>query len=158
MKEVLDYLDSLGLAYNLFHHEAVFTVEEAKALETEIPGVHCKNLFLRNRSGKTHYLVILEENKEVDLKTLSKILETTNLSFASEKRLFKYLKLKPGSVGPFGLIHDLDNQVSVVVDKSILEQEYVTFHPNDNSKTLSLSTKSFQMFLEKQSYNVTYLD
>ena len=44
------------------------TREDAAQLWDPIPGVQCKNLFLRNKKGDRHYLVILEISKRADLK------------------------------------------------------------------------------------------
>ena len=105
-QNVYDILNSLEIKYDRYEHKPVFTVNEAKELDILIPGGKCKNLFLRNEKGDIHYLVILDENKRVDLKLLAKQIGTKRVSFASEERLYKYLKLTPGSVTPFGIIND----------------------------------------------------
>jgi hypothetical protein len=57
-KKVFDTLDELGI-YSVRHeHEPVFTIEEGSKLDTG-DGRHCKNLFLRNIKGDTHYLLIV---------------------------------------------------------------------------------------------------
>ena len=45
-------------------------MEELNKVEIE-DAEHCKNLFTRNRKGDVHYLVIVEDCKRVDLKSLS---------------------------------------------------------------------------------------
>ena len=42
-------------------HAPVFTVEEAQALRGEIPGGHCKNLFLKDEKGALYLIVCLED-------------------------------------------------------------------------------------------------
>lgn len=155
---ILNYLDGLEVKYELYEHVEVYTVEEAKTHTSHIEGMHFKNLFLRDRKGKQHFLVILSEDKLVDLKELSKKLNVSNLSFASEERLFKYLRLLPGSVGPFGLIYDVDNHVKVVLDEKVLDQEYVTFHPNRNSATVKLKSSDLIRYLEIQGYDIVFTD
>ncbi|MEA1976127.1 MAG: prolyl-tRNA synthetase associated domain-containing protein [Bacillota bacterium] len=155
--EIINYLKSLNIEYEIFEHIAVYTVIEAKKISSDIPGAHCKNLFLRNRKGNEHYLVILLEDKKISLKALSKKINSTNLSFASSKRLKKYLNLEPGSVGPFGLINDTQNKVIVVIDNEILKSEKATFHPNRNTATLSLLSSDLIKFIEKQGYNILYI-
>jgi len=59
-------LDALGIAYQRFEHPPVFTSEEADIHWRDLPGVPCKNLFLRNKKGNHHYLVILEISKKAD--------------------------------------------------------------------------------------------
>src|SRR5262249_18443651 len=41
--------DALGIAHRTYTHAPVFTVAEAAALRGELPGGHCKSLFLKDR-------------------------------------------------------------------------------------------------------------
>jgi Ala-tRNA(Pro) deacylase len=59
----------------------------------------------------------------------------------------KYLGLEPGSVSPFGLIHDKGHEVRVVVDVELRSAAGVNFHPNVNTSTLGLSFADFEGFL-----------
>lgn len=155
-KAVYDILDKLSIEYEKYTHIPVYTIEEADNLNLNIKGSHCKNLFVRDRKGKQHYLIILEENKKVDLKKLSWDINSTNLSFASEERLFKYLKLKPGSVSVFGLINDDDKHVKVLIDED-LKGNYISFHPNVNTATVTISYGDFENFLEFVGNEVDYI-
>ncbi len=147
-KKLYDLLDKLGIAYTRHEHPPVYTVDEAKAYWQDIPGVHCKNLFLRNSKGNRHFLVILEQSKRVDLKQLAEKTAAGKLSFASANRLEKYLGLETGAVSPFGLINDLNKEVEVVLDKDLLQSDRVNFHPNVNTATLTLSFADFKRFLD----------
>lgn len=145
--KVYEVLDELDISYRRHEHPPVFTVEEAEKHWTEITGAHCKNLFLRNKKGNRHYLVILEAAKVADLKLLNKLLGEDRLSFASEKRLMKYLGLETGAVSAFGLINDTENHVKVVIDEDLKKSDGVNFHPNVNTATVGLSFPDFEKFL-----------
>ena len=106
------------------------------------------HLFLRNRKGDKHYLAIVLKDKQVDLKSLSKLIDSTTLSFGSPERLNKYLKVFPGAVGPFGLNNDINNHVHVLLDSDVLNKDTITFHPNVNTATVSLSVQDFRKFLD----------
>ncbi len=150
----LDFLTKEGIKYKVYEHKPVYTVGEAKRLTGNIPGVHCKNLFLRNRDGKQHYLIVLEEDREVDLRVLSKLIGAKNLSFASEERLYKYLKLEPGSVSPLGLVNDETRHVKVYFDKHLFDAEETAFHPNINTSTIVINTKELINFIEALGYKI----
>ena len=60
---VYDALRALGIAWERHEHPPVFTVEEAERYWADVPATHCKNLFLRNKKGNRHYLVVLEHAK-----------------------------------------------------------------------------------------------
>ena len=57
---VYDVLGELEIPVERHEHPPVFTVEEAIRHWAGIDAAHCKNLFLRNKKGTIHYLVILE--------------------------------------------------------------------------------------------------
>ena len=148
MKQVLDFLDQHDIAYTVYHHPAVFTVEEGKKQKIHIPGAHTKNLFLRNKEKTRFFLYSLLAEKRADLKQLAKRLNTSRLSFARPEYLWQYLKLKPGSVSPFGLLNDLEHRVEYLVDQELWNADLVGFHPNDNTATITLTRKDFHRFFE----------
>lgn len=158
MTRIISVLKQLSISYQKHQHPAVFTVEESDTYFENINAAKSKNLFLRNKKGDTHYLVVAKSSTEIDLKQLATQLEETRLSFASEQRLYKYLQVTPGSVSPFGLIHDKNCEVLVVVDNDLIEEESQAFHPNINTATLVITTNDFKKFLEWSGNTVRYLD
>jgi len=147
-REVYEVLEGLGVAFTRHPHPPVFTVEEAERYWAEIPATHCKNLFLRNARGSRHYLVILGHSKRADLRALSALLGDDKLSFASPDRLMRFLRLTPGAVSPFGLIHESARDVIVVLDADLAGTERIGFHPNVNTATMTLATVDFLRFLD----------
>ncbi len=156
-REVLDCLEALGIPYVRHAHPPVATVAEAERYWTDLRGAHCKNLFLRNNKGNRHYLVIAEASRHVDLKTLTRTLGEDRLSFASPERLKRYLGLEPGSVSPFGLIHDIGKDVRVVVDAGLKAAEKLNFHPNVNTATLEIAFGDFEKFLSRHGNSLEYV-
>jgi Ala-tRNA(Pro) deacylase len=150
-------LSALGIQYELFEHPPVFTAEEAALHWAAIPGAPAKNLFLRNKKGDRHYLVILGIEKQADLRQLVKVIGDDRLSFGSPERLQRYLGVTPGSVSPFGLIHDATHSVRVIVDSDLKNAERLIFHPNDNTASLTISGADFARFLERQGNPVRWV-
>src|SRR5262249_62291232 len=103
-------------------------------------------LFLRNKKGDRHYLVVLEIGKRVDLKDLVRIVGDDRLSFGSPERLMAKLGLTPGSVSPFGLIHDADGSVRVWMDQDLRGAERLLFHPNINTASVVVSWADLERF------------
>ncbi|MTI67227.1 MAG: prolyl-tRNA synthetase associated domain-containing protein [Firmicutes bacterium] len=157
-EKVYKVLDELEINYTCHEHPPLYTVEDAKKFDIDIPGAHCKNLFLKNKKGKKHYLVILEDSKRLSFNDLSGVLNGEKLSFASERRLDKYLNLKPGSVSVFGLINDINNEVKVVIDSELKNFEKINFHPNVNTKTLTINFGDFKSFLNWCGNDFFYCD
>ncbi len=146
-QKVYEALDKLDISYVRHEHPPVYTVEEAEKHWENITGAHCKNLFLRNKKGNRHYLVVLDSSKRADLKALEKQLGEDRLSFASPERLMRYLGLEVGAVSPFGLINDTQKEVQVIIDHDLKEAESINFHPNVNTATVGLNFSDFEKFL-----------
>ena len=140
-------LDALGIAYERHEHPAVFNSEDAATYWDPIPGVQCKNLFLRNKKGDRHYLVVVGIGKRVDLRELVKVVADDRLSFGSPERLMAQLGLTPGSVSPFGLINDEAAGVRVLIDADLQGAERLIFHPNINTASVVVSWADLERFL-----------
>jgi len=140
-------LDALGISYERYEHPAVFTGEDASKHWDPIRATQVKNLFLRNKKGDRHYLVILEISKRADLKDLVKLVGDDRLSFGSPERLQARLGLTPGSVSPFGLINDADGSVRVLIDQDLRSAERLIFHPNINTASVVVSWADLEKFL-----------
>jgi trans-2,3-dihydro-3-hydroxyanthranilate isomerase len=104
-------LGALGIVFERYEHPPVATAEEAEVHWAAIDAMHFKNLFLRNQKGTRHYLLIVRHPKRADLRTVANQLGDGKLSFASPERLMTHLGVTPGSVSPFGLIHDRETVV-----------------------------------------------
>ncbi|MDW8801993.1 prolyl-tRNA synthetase associated domain-containing protein [Clostridium sp. A1-XYC3] len=157
-QKVYDVLKELGISYTRYEHKPVYTIEELDEVDIDFQGTHCKNLFVRNKKGDIHYLIVVEESKKVDLKKLAEKIGSTTLSFASEERLLKNLGLKPGSVSPFGVINNEDKKVKVIIDKDLSKLEYIGAHPNVNTATVVLSFSDLEKFLKWCKNDVKYIE
>jgi Ala-tRNA(Pro) deacylase len=146
--DVEKYLVKYKINYTKHLHKAVFTVDESKELDTKIPGIHTKNLFLKDESNEKYFLVCIKAEKRADLKQIAKIFNVKRLTFAKPKKLKEYLGLTPGSVSVFGLINNTSGKVDLLLDKEITEAKIVNFHPNVNTATLSLNQGEFKKYLD----------
>jgi Ala-tRNA(Pro) deacylase len=135
---LLAALDQLGIAYENVAHAAVFTVEESESLHHEIPGVHTKNLFLKDKNGR-YFLVTVEARARVDLKALPVAIGAGKVSFGKAEDMERLLGVTPGAVTPLAAINDVDGTVSVVLDPVVAEAMRVNVHPLRNIATLGLS-------------------
>lgn len=146
-KKVYEALERLGIPYTRYEHPAAFTIQEIDDMKLDMNGLHCKNLFVRNHSGNKHYLILVSQEKRVDLKQLAKQIGSSRLSFASEERLMKYLCLTPGSVTPLGLLNDAERKVKVLIDEDLQKSEHICLHPNVNTASISVAYDDFMKFL-----------
>lgn len=103
-----------------------------------------KYLFLCNRNHTKFYMLMMPGDKVFKTKELSGQLGCSRLSFAEPEYMEKYLDIKLGSVSILGLMNDKDNMVQLLVDKDVLEGEFVGCHPCVNTSSLKL--KAADMF------------
>lgn len=143
---ILARFDALGIDYEYYDHPAVFTVEEAKIHCGHIPGGHCKNLFLRDKK-KHPWLLVLENDTQVQLRQLARAAGVGNWSFASPERLMETLGVIPGAVTPLALINDQEQRVNVIIEQRLLDYPLLTFHPLINTATVTLSPADLLRFI-----------
>ncbi|MBQ5969617.1 MAG: prolyl-tRNA synthetase associated domain-containing protein [Clostridia bacterium] len=157
-EQVLAALDALHIPYEVIEHPPVHTMEEMDALGVFTKGEACKNLFLRNASGKIHYVVSLCKDKHPDIQTtLRSQLGSSRLSFGSDERLMKHLGLLPGAVSPFGILNDPTHDVVVALDRDLLNRDVVGFHPNVNTAFVWLKPADLVRFVEAQGNDLLWI-
>jgi Ala-tRNA(Pro) deacylase len=144
--QLLDFLQQNGIGYSLYEHEAVFTAEEALKACAHIPGVHCKNLFLKDREDAL-WLVTLPDEKKADLKALPQRIGSKRLSFGNAALLSEALGVNAGSVTPLALINDLPKRVQPVLDRWMMDQELINVHPLANTATVTLKAMDLTRFM-----------
>ncbi|MBL0170533.1 MAG: prolyl-tRNA synthetase associated domain-containing protein [Gemmatimonadaceae bacterium] len=147
MPDIYAFLDELGIAYERCDHPAVFTVSEVHQLVPPLRGAHTKNLFLRDKKGRQHVLVVVASDKQVDIKSLSGMLGLGHLSFGSPERLHKYLGIEPGSVTLLALLNDANHEVAVFIDRDLWDADALQCHPLVNTATLVIARDGIERFL-----------
>jgi Ala-tRNA(Pro) deacylase len=60
----------------------------------------------------------------------------------------RYLGVIPGAVTPFGAINDPIGEVQIAVDRQLLDDTMLNFHPLDNTQTTAISPDGLIRFLE----------
>jgi Ala-tRNA(Pro) deacylase len=142
------FLSEHGIAYQRCDHPAVYTVEEAARLVPPLPGAKTKNLFLRDKPGRRHFLVCLPAAKQVDIKALSEAIGANRLSFGSAERLKQHLGVEPGAVTLLAVFNDPAHAVDLFVDEDLWQADAFQFHPLVNTATLVLSREAVARFVE----------
>ena len=156
MKTILDLLGEHDIAYLRVDHPAVYTCEEAERLVPPLPGAHTKNLFVRDRKGRRHFLIVVGWEHQVDLKELGRVLEVSKLGMASPERLRERLGVDPGAVTLLAVVNDEEKAVEVVIDQQVWAAEALQCHPLVNTSTLSIQRTGVEKLLQllNQPYRV----
>lgn len=134
-------LEQLGVSFWRVDHEHADTIELCHGIEATLGCEICKNLLLTNRQGTAFYLLLLRGDKVFRTKYLSAALGCARLSFAPGEKMEELLDITPGSLSVLGLMNDKEKQVQLVIDRPVLEHEWIGCHPCINTSTLRFSAK-----------------
>ena len=157
-KMVENKLKELEIDFKIVDHPPAFTTEEADKYIEGHDGVRTKSMFLTDRKKKNFYLVILDDYKRLDMDRFKDIVGEKKVKMASENSLMEKMKLTAGTVSPFGLLNNEDHDIKFFMDKEIVDEEIMTFHPNINEKTLFLKTKDLLKYLDNIGYEVNIIE
>lgn len=156
---VYSLLDELSIPYERVDHAVTETMEACENIDMLLGVSMCKNLFLRNRQKTAFYLLMMPGKKKFKTKDVSKQLGTSRLSFAEAEYMEQYLNITPGSVSVLGLMNDSTHAVHLVIDKELLDNEYIGCHPCINTSSLEIRTEDIlNVFLKHTGHTWTTVD
>ena len=152
----------LGIAFEVFEHEAVKTVAESKKVEklflsSANGGGHIKNLFLRD-AKKKNILLVASQDTKIDLKMIANLINCKRLSFGSSDRLFDELGVRPGAVTPFSMITGVKNSVELFMQLKLRECKLLYAHPLVNDRTVSISIENLTKFMKEIGVRINWVN
>lgn len=141
-KEMQSYLflEENGVDYIRAEHSEAATIELCESVEKVIGAEICKNLLLCNRQQTKFYMLLIPGNMPFKTKYLSAQINSSRLSFASGEKMEELLNVSPGSLTVLSLMFDKDENVELLIEKSIFEKEFFACHPCVNTATVKFST------------------
>ncbi len=145
-EELLEILDQINISYKNQEHPAVYTVEEADQHHAGIEGVHSKNLFFKDKK-KNLFLVVTLSDKSIKIKEVAKKIGAKSPSFGKPDLLAEVLGVIPGAVTPFAVVNDEASRVKVVLDKEMMENDLLNFHPLVNTATTTIAAGDLVKFM-----------
>ena len=160
--DIIKMLDDWGIAYSRLDHAPVRTVQDAKQIQDQLmfseqDGCHIKNLYLRDNK-KRDVLLIVEQDKQIDLKKINTKLGTRRLSFGSSERLMENLGVRPGAVTPLSMINGVKAGVKLFIDSELKNYKKIYVHPLVNDRTLAITMEGMKLFFEKIKVYPVWLD
>ncbi len=157
-QELLEFLDAAGFVTSTVNHPALFTVEDSQKLRGEISGGHTKNLFLKDKKSN-YFLLTAQEDSEVDLKNLHKLLGGSGrFSFGKADMLLELLGVTPGAVTALGIINDREGRVRFAIDQRLLEHDTINCHPLTNEATTNIAREDLLKFAKLCGHEVLVVD
>tara|TARA_B110000211_G_C13890152_1_gene469190 strand:- start:22 stop:570 length:549 start_codon:yes stop_codon:yes gene_type:complete len=160
--DIMEKLDNWGITYTRFDHVPLRTVEDSKKVQGQFlssvqGGGHIKNLYLRDNK-KRNVLLVAEQDRQIDLKTLNAKLRTGRLSFGSAERLMENLGVRPGAVTPLSMINGVKTRVQLFVDSGLKNCRQIYVHPLVNDRTLGVTLEGLQTFFTEIKVEPIWVD
>ncbi|MEO0569468.1 MAG: prolyl-tRNA synthetase associated domain-containing protein [Pseudomonadota bacterium] len=159
---LLDQMRVAGIEFELFEHKSLRTVEDSKTVQgvdvPKAPGrANIKNFYLRDKK-KRNYLVVLEQDRVVDLADLGAKIGAGKVSFGSPDRLMEYLGVRPGAVSPLAMMNGSQKGVCLYVDKILRVAEWIHAHPLVNDRTVAIRPADLEKLLAGWGVELNWFD
>ena len=78
--------------------------------------------FSQTKRKTAYYLVIMDDQKRLDMDLLKELIGANKIRMASSESLFEKMSLPAGVVSPFGLLNNTDKDIQVYFDKEIISE------------------------------------
>ena len=146
-EDLFTRLASLGISTTTVPYPAHRTVEEGKALRGAMAGQFTKNLLLKDKKGRL-FMIVADEDVAVDLRRLHvNVQGQGRLGFAPPETMREILRVEPGALTPFSLLHDRELKVTPVIDAGLLRAEQLNFHPLVNTESTGIAPQDLLAFI-----------
>ncbi|MBY5986786.1 prolyl-tRNA synthetase associated domain-containing protein [Roseovarius atlanticus] len=160
--DLLAQMRAAGVEFELYGHIPLRTVEDAKTVQGgAVPGgpgrIDIKNFYLRDRKKRNH-LVVLEQDREVDLKALGAQMGVAGLSFGSAERLMEFLGVRPGAVSPLAMVNGAGTGVQLWMDAAVKAADFVHAHPLVNDRTVAIRPGDLVSLLAGWGADISWLE
>lgn len=133
-----------NIYFELYHHRAIYTIEDALVIKKEqgFTGTETKSLFLKDKKDN-NYVYLTFTTKQTDFKALGKIVGK-RLSIVSSERMEEQTGQKQGAVSPFGY----EKQIPIIIDEELLSNEKLVFAPGRPDQTMVIQTVDLNKIIQ----------
>jgi len=158
-QDVFDTLAAMGIAFRYCTHDPVVKMEDCMLPAESLEAVMPRNIFLTTKNESAYWLLILRPEAVFRTSDISKQLGSSRLSFTDPEVPLKMLHTLPGAVTPMGLIFDSAKDVKFAVDRSLLDEPALAFHPCVNHMSLAMSGEDFfNVYLKNLGIEPVFVD
>jgi len=155
-------VQEFGLEHEVYSHPACMAADE---LVANVPlasdkETHTKNLFLRDKKHGL-FLVTHAVSTTFNTKKLGKLLNLqgkVNLRLASNDLLESHLQVKPGCVGPLCIVNDTAKEVTLVLDKALMDYDFIHSHPLRNDASIKITPAALEEYMFKAGVEPVVVD
>lgn len=141
MKNIFEVIKGLleekKINYQIKNHPPTHTSEESALHRKEPLKIGVKAMILK--TDQEFVMLVIPGDRKIDSKKVKDIFNSKSLRFASKEELWEITSLVPGAIPPFGSLFNLP----MLVDKALLEEEYMAFNAGSLEKSIKMKTKDY---------------
>jgi len=148
---VIEYLDSKGIHYEMSQHRPTFTAQQMAA-EEHVPGMNVAKPVAVQADGK-FYLCVLPACCKIDMDTLKKDLGAKKARLADEEemsRIFGDCAL--GAEPPFGDLYGLET----VMDSTLESDAYILFQAGTHELAVRMDMNDYKKLAKPRVLRFSY--
>lgn len=151
-QQVYEELEKMGINYEVVNHPPAETTLDADRFIEGKEGVRSKTMFMSDKKKRNFYLLILDDSKRLDIKKIGEMIGEKSLRLGNEENLKEKMNLRFGVVSPFGLLNNKEKDIKIYIDKELLKEKIITFHPNENDATVFITMDDMFRFFDNLNY------
>ena len=136
-EKITELLAKHIIQYQVKEHLPTRTSEESAWHRGEPLKIGAKAMVMK--TDTQFILAVLPADRKIDSARLKQALNTRNLRFATTEELLELTGLVPGAIPPFGSLFNLP----MIVDKALLEEEYMAFNAGSLEKSIKMKVKDY---------------
>ena len=121
------------VAFDVLHHEPVYTSEEAARVRGTPLSSGAKALICK--AGERFVMFVLPADRKLASRAIRRSKGWRKLRFANADEVLQLTGLRPGSIPPFGSLFELPT----LCDAGLGENETINFNAGDHSVSVSMS-------------------
>jgi len=153
--DVTTFLNKLGIEYRTINHPAVFTVSDIEKLDENVKPI--KNLLLRENDGDKMFLIVAAGDARINMQLIREKFNSKRLCFANADTLMQTFRVTPGSVSIFCMMNSGASDVKVLIDETLMNDEELGFHPNENTSTVLFTSDNLCPVLDGMKCDYTIM-
>lgn len=148
---VIEYLDKMGVKYEVTEHRPTFTAQQMAAEEHE-PGMYVAKPVVVEADGK-YYMCVLPAPHKIDMDALKSRLGAKKLDLAEETDMAKLFgDCDLGAEPPFGNLYNLPT----IMDKMLEADEHILFQSGTHDRAVRISMDDYKKLVKPKILAFSY--
>jgi Ala-tRNA(Pro) deacylase len=148
---VIEYLNSKGVHYELSQHRPTFTAQQMAA-EEHVPGMNVAKPVAVHADGK-FYLCVLPACCKIDMDMLKKDLGATQMRLADEEEMtHMFGDCALGAEPPFGDLYGIET----IMDSTMENDSYILFQAGTHEQAIRMDLDDYKKLTSPRVLRFSY--